>query len=154
VSASADVAPYPLLDEASVVPYLRRRGLLDLVGGSGEPTAREVSDGNLNSVFLVRREADRPGLAVKQALPWVRVAGAGEDHRALRAQRDHDGADAVEQRRGGHDRVGLPHGAQDGESIACVFVPGLVNIRAGGRIISLRIAAECTRGEHARDPFH
>ena len=77
MSASADVAPYPLLDEASVVPYLRRRGLLDLVGGSGEPTAREVSDGNLNSVFLVRREADRPGLAVKQALPWVRVAGAG-----------------------------------------------------------------------------
>jgi 5-methylthioribose kinase len=35
-----------------------------------------VSDGNLNSVFLVRREPDRPGLAVKQALPWVRVAGA------------------------------------------------------------------------------
>jgi len=70
------VAPYPLLDERNVVAYLERRGLLDLVGGCGEPRAREVSDGNLNSVFLVRREPDRPGLAVKQALPWVRVAGA------------------------------------------------------------------------------
>jgi 5-methylthioribose kinase len=69
-------APYPLLDEDTVVPYLERRGLLDLVQGSGEPTAREVSDGNLNSVFLVRRDPDLPGLAVKQALPWVRVAGA------------------------------------------------------------------------------
>jgi 5-methylthioribose kinase len=69
-------APYPLLDEGTVVAYLERRGLLDLVQGSGEPTAREVSDGNLNSVFLVRRDPHLPGLAVKQALPWVRVAGA------------------------------------------------------------------------------
>jgi len=69
-------APYPLLDEGNVVAYLEGRGLLDLVEGSGEPRAREVSDGNLNSVFLVRRGPDRPGLAVKQALPWVRVAGA------------------------------------------------------------------------------
>ena len=75
-AAPEPVAPYPLLDEGNVVAYLERRGLLDLVEGSGEPRAREVSDGNLNSVFLVRREPDRPGLAVKQALPWVRVAGA------------------------------------------------------------------------------
>ena len=75
-SPAEAAAPYPLLDEDSVVAYLERRGLLDLVDGSGEPRAREVSDGNLNSVFLVRRDPDRPGLAVKQALPWVRVAGA------------------------------------------------------------------------------
>jgi 5-methylthioribose kinase len=76
VTAGTGGAPYPLLDEGTVVAYLDRRGLLDLVGGRGEPRVREVSDGNLNSVFLVRRSPDVPGLAVKQALPWVRVAGA------------------------------------------------------------------------------
>jgi 5-methylthioribose kinase len=69
-------APYPLLDEGTVLDHLADRGLLHLLTGPGEPRVREVSDGNLNSVFLVRRAPDRPGLAVKQALPWVRVAGA------------------------------------------------------------------------------
>jgi 5-methylthioribose kinase len=91
--AVVEAAPYPLLDEGTVVAYLERSGLLDLVEGSGEPRVREVSDGNLNSVFLVRRDPDRPGLAVKQALPWVRVAGASwplTPHRADAEARAYD----------------------------------------------------------------
>jgi 5-methylthioribose kinase len=66
---------YPLLSAEDVPGYLRSRGLLHLVGGEGPLDVREVSDGNLNRIFLVRRAPGVPGLAVKQALPWVRVHG-------------------------------------------------------------------------------
>jgi 5-methylthioribose kinase len=36
---------------------------------------REVGDGNLNLVFIVRDDPARPGLVLKQSLPWVRVHG-------------------------------------------------------------------------------
>ncbi|GAA3846116.1 S-methyl-5-thioribose kinase [Sphaerisporangium flaviroseum] len=68
---------YPLLSPEDVPAYLESRGLLHLLGGpAGAPlSVREVSDGNLNRIFLVRRDPGVPGLAVKQALPWVRVHG-------------------------------------------------------------------------------
>ncbi|WP_248958605.1 S-methyl-5-thioribose kinase [Sphaerisporangium perillae] len=68
---------YPLLSPDDVPGYLESRGLSSLLGGTagGPLTVREVSDGNLNRIFLVRRDPDVPGLAVKQALPWVRVHG-------------------------------------------------------------------------------
>ena len=36
---------------------------------------REVGDGNLNLVFIVRDDPARPGVVLKQSLPWVRVHG-------------------------------------------------------------------------------
>ena len=68
---------YPLLETPDVAGYLDARGLLPLLGVTSTAglSVREVSDGNLNRIFLVRREPGVPGLAVKQALPWVRVHG-------------------------------------------------------------------------------
>jgi 5-methylthioribose kinase len=80
-SGTAEYPKYPLLTPADIPGYLRSRGLLALLGPDAEApgavTVREVSDGNLNHIFLVRRAADpdAPGLAVKQALPYVRVHG-------------------------------------------------------------------------------
>ena len=78
-TGTAAYPAYPLLTPEDVPGHLRSRGLLHLLGvaGPGELTVREVSDGNLNRIFLVRRAADpdAPGLAVKQALPYVRVHG-------------------------------------------------------------------------------
>jgi 5-methylthioribose kinase len=74
----SDYPAYPLLKTgADVAGHLEARGLLPLLGVSTADglDVREVSDGNLNSVFLVRRDPETPGLAVKQALPWVRVHG-------------------------------------------------------------------------------
>lgn len=46
--------------------------------GDGPVTAVEVGDGNLNQVFIVTaRGSGRPGLVLKQALPYLRVAGEG-----------------------------------------------------------------------------
>ena len=44
-----------------------------LGGAPSEWSARDVADGNLNSVFLV--DGPKGSLCVKQALPYVRVAG-------------------------------------------------------------------------------
>lgn len=68
---------YRVLDAGGVRSYLAGcRGSaaalgLRLGGSPGEWTVREVSDGNLNSVFLV--EGPAGGLCVKQSLPHVRV---------------------------------------------------------------------------------
>jgi len=63
---------YRLLDPESVPDYLRELGHWD-----EEPVeVREVSDGNLNRVFVAASPSSGGrSLAVKQALPWVRVAG-------------------------------------------------------------------------------
>jgi 5-methylthioribose kinase len=69
---------YRILETEDIPAYLRERGHWD---GAAEPEVREVSDGNMNRVFLATAtdaEAAADGtrsLAVKQALPWVRVAG-------------------------------------------------------------------------------
>ncbi|MCX4098844.1 S-methyl-5-thioribose kinase [Nocardia sp. alder85J] len=59
-----------ILETADIPGYLAERGHWD---GAGAVVVHEVSDGNLNRVFI----ASGAGwsLAVKQALPWVRVAG-------------------------------------------------------------------------------
>ncbi|MQY30131.1 S-methyl-5-thioribose kinase [Nocardia aurantia] len=59
-----------LLETADIPGYLRDHGHWD---GSGEVAVHEVSDGNLNRVFIATGAGW--SLAVKQALPWVRVAG-------------------------------------------------------------------------------
>ncbi|MGW3413725.1 S-methyl-5-thioribose kinase [Streptomyces sp. NPDC000888] len=62
---------YRILETEDVAGYLRERGHW----GTDEPEVREVSDGNMNRVFLATSADGTRGLAVKQALPWVRVAG-------------------------------------------------------------------------------
>jgi len=70
-------SPYRVLDADTLPAYLADleevRTLLD-----GPPAAwrvREVGDGNLNMVFIVEGRAG--SVCVKQALPYVRVAGPG-----------------------------------------------------------------------------
>ncbi|WP_326724210.1 S-methyl-5-thioribose kinase [Streptomyces sp. NBC_00243] len=62
---------YRILETEDVAGYLRERGHW----GTDEPEVREVSDGNMNRVFLATSADGTHSLAVKQALPWVRVAG-------------------------------------------------------------------------------
>ncbi|MGW4242562.1 S-methyl-5-thioribose kinase [Nocardia sp. NPDC004722] len=67
---------YRILEPGDIPGYLRERGMF-----AGKPFAdsdidvHEVSDGNLNRVFIATHRGDGRSLAVKQALPWVRVAG-------------------------------------------------------------------------------
>ena len=66
---------YRILHEADLREYLA--GLPELTAAlPGEPrswTITEVGDGNLNLVFIVK--SARGGVAVKQALPYVRLVG-------------------------------------------------------------------------------
>ncbi|MGW0333597.1 S-methyl-5-thioribose kinase [Streptomyces sp. NPDC003011] len=63
---------YRILETDDIPGYLRERGHWDHAGGIH---VREVSDGNMNRVFLAGSADGTRRLAVKQALPWVRVAG-------------------------------------------------------------------------------
>jgi len=62
---------YRILETEDIAGYLRERGHW----GTDDPVVREVSDGNMNRVFLAASTDGTRSLAVKQALPWVRVAG-------------------------------------------------------------------------------
>ncbi|PSO28894.1 S-methyl-5-thioribose kinase [Bradyrhizobium sp. MOS002] len=66
---------YRILHEAALRDYLAEQpDLVTLLGA--EPVSwsiTEVGDGNLNLVFIVK--GDRGGVAVKQALPYVRLVG-------------------------------------------------------------------------------
>jgi len=68
-------ADYMALTEATVPAYLAARpALRNRLGGTpAQWRVREVGDGNLNLVFLVHGPAG--AVCVKQALPYVRVAG-------------------------------------------------------------------------------
>ncbi len=67
---------YRVLQGDEIVPLLAREpSLCALLGGDRSAwRVRDVADGNINAVYLV----DGPvgGVCVKQALPWLRVAGA------------------------------------------------------------------------------
>jgi 5-methylthioribose kinase len=74
---SAASSTYPILDIQSVPPLIAGldhvRALLG--GGACDWRVREVGDGNLNLVFLV--DGPEGSVCLKQALPYVRVAGPG-----------------------------------------------------------------------------
>lgn len=67
--------PYRILKEADLRGYLS--GIAEVaerLGGAAESwTVSEVGDGNLNLVFIVKGASG--GIAVKQALPYVRLVG-------------------------------------------------------------------------------
>lgn len=68
---------YRALDTASLVDYLSSRpAAMEKLGKSAALAVKEVGDGNLNLVFLVTaRDDPRRAVVVKQALPYLRVAG-------------------------------------------------------------------------------
>lgn len=74
-SADAGESGYRILHEADLRDYLA--GLPDVAARLGGSRASwsisEVGDGNLNLVFIVKGKAG--GVAVKQALPYVRLVG-------------------------------------------------------------------------------
>lgn len=63
---------YRILETDDIPAYLRERGHWEDLD---DIAVREVSDGNVNRVFLASNAAGTRSLALKQALPWVRVAG-------------------------------------------------------------------------------
>jgi 5-methylthioribose kinase len=64
---------YEALNDKTVLDYVKNRPTLaGVVGGLNQ--AREVGDGNLNLVFIVSN-ADNQSVVVKQAVPYLRVAG-------------------------------------------------------------------------------
>ena len=68
---------YTALNSTTVIDYLRGvRGLDALLPPGAALEAREVGDGNLNLVFIITgRDDARATVVVKQALPYLRVAG-------------------------------------------------------------------------------
>jgi 5-methylthioribose kinase len=88
-------AGYAPLTEQSIGAFLESSpGVSDVLGGRSQNwTTREVGDGNLNLVFIVKGPAG--GVCVKQALPYVRLVGeswplpidrAHFEHEALKAE--------------------------------------------------------------------
>ncbi|WP_329226300.1 S-methyl-5-thioribose kinase [Streptomyces canus] len=63
---------YRILETDDIPAYLNERGHWEDLD---DIAVREVSDGNMNRVFLASSADGTRSLAVKQALPWVRVAG-------------------------------------------------------------------------------
>lgn len=62
---------YRILEPGDIAGYLREQGHWN----AGPVDVHEVSDGNMNRVFIAAAPDGSRSLAVKQALPWVRVAG-------------------------------------------------------------------------------
>jgi len=66
---------YAFLDAGSVPGYVAADPVLAALVDTGDlEPVREVGDGNLNLVFVVRDRSGR-GLVLKQALPYVRLVG-------------------------------------------------------------------------------
>ncbi len=70
-----NAGPYRILQEAELRDYLARQPAVaaQLGGSPAEWSIGEVGDGNLNLVFIVK--GSKAGMAVKQALPYVRLVG-------------------------------------------------------------------------------
>lgn len=68
-------ADYKALNEQSVIDFLSPlHNACSILGGAPATwTVREVGDGNLNLVFIVK--GAKGGIVVKQALPYVRMVG-------------------------------------------------------------------------------
>lgn len=66
---------YRALDASTVLEYARSQpDLVDHLPSGSTLTTREIGDGNLNLVFVLEDEEGN-GVIIKQALPYLRVAG-------------------------------------------------------------------------------
>jgi 5-methylthioribose kinase len=81
---------YRVLDEASLPGALAALpGVAPRLGGTPDRwRVREVSDGNMNAVFLV--EGPAGAVIAKQALPWIRVIGQSWPLPVSRAEFEHE----------------------------------------------------------------
>ncbi len=67
---------YRALNHDTAVDYLREvPALAEVIDLTAPLHAREVGDGNLNLVFIVTNEHAEQSVVLKQALPYLRVAG-------------------------------------------------------------------------------
>ena len=67
---------YRALDQHTVTDYLRGvPALAEVIDLAAPLHAREVGDGNLNLVFIVENGNADQSVVLKQALPYLRVAG-------------------------------------------------------------------------------
>ncbi|WP_125098698.1 S-methyl-5-thioribose kinase [Leucobacter chromiireducens] len=81
---------YTFLDADNIAAYLRSRPEThDRIDADRIASVREIGDGNLNLVFHVV-DADERGIILKQALPYVRMVGAGWPMTPERAAREAD----------------------------------------------------------------
>jgi len=63
---------YRRLNEESCLSYIRSIGIFP---DDAHLSCREVGDGNINLVFIIRNESNAKSVVVKQALPYVRCVG-------------------------------------------------------------------------------
>ncbi|MEP7286982.1 MAG: S-methyl-5-thioribose kinase [Chloroflexota bacterium] len=68
---------YSPLTDKTVIAYLKTRPALHAIfSATDQLSAVEVGDGNLNQVFIVKNDSNpRQAAVIKQALPYLRVAG-------------------------------------------------------------------------------
>ncbi|WP_251859829.1 S-methyl-5-thioribose kinase [Clostridium sp. Marseille-Q2269] len=70
------MAEYKPMDCESIIKYIRELKL-DIFDENSNLDAKEIGDGNLNLVFRVKDINTGKSVIVKQALPYLRVAGEG-----------------------------------------------------------------------------
>ncbi len=66
---------YTILDNEKVRSYIHNTPELMVILGDGELSIREVGDGNLNYVYII--ESPKNKIILKQAVPYLRIAGEG-----------------------------------------------------------------------------
>ncbi|MEZ4865610.1 MAG: S-methyl-5-thioribose kinase [Caldilineaceae bacterium] len=68
---------YQALNETTIIDYVKTRpALAAILPPSGQITAKEVGDGNLNTVYILQNQDDpAQSLVIKQALPYLRILG-------------------------------------------------------------------------------
>lgn len=72
------MADFKAFDIESVSKFVGQHEKLRSIVGPGRISAREIGDGNLNLAFVFETDAtERSTLILKQALPYLRVAGEG-----------------------------------------------------------------------------
>lgn len=70
------MAEYKPMDCESIIKYIKELNL-DIFDEKIDLTAKEIGDGNLNLVFRVKDNNTGKSVIIKQALPYLRVAGEG-----------------------------------------------------------------------------
>lgn len=63
---------YHKLDEQKSIEYVKA---LDFFSEDSQLVSKEIGDGNLNLVFIIKDKKSNKSLVLKQALPYVRVVG-------------------------------------------------------------------------------
>lgn len=70
---------YQAFNETTILEYVKTRpALAAILPPTARITAKEVGDGNLNTVYILQNQDDpTQALVIKQALPYLRILGEG-----------------------------------------------------------------------------